>query len=106
MEITDTTTAVRTWKGDKATVTVTFADGATNRYGGKRAANAAAVILFRCEGDTYTSVWGLRSSMATAQAEARRMATATVRRHRFGGVTHEIPVTPYPYAEAVAVTDA
>ena len=103
------TTAVRIHKGSKIFVRVTFDDGESVDCGGKRAERAMAVLVTQFKADEgQVGVYGLRSSLSTAQQEAHRLVTADKRQLRSsfrGGATRYIPITPYHYAEAVLVTE-
>lgn len=65
--------ATRTIKNGKATVTVTFPDGTTQKCGGARAERAEGVVVFI----HYHGYWkaGLRNSLTVAQNEALRANT-------------------------------
>lgn len=93
-------TARRTYKGAKATVVVSI-DGVEHRLGGKRAERAAAAIVTKWASKEAPGVYGLRSDLAAAQAEARRLAGATTMRH----AGHTFERTPAELALAVPVTD-
>jgi hypothetical protein len=98
-----TTTAVRTWKGSKAVITVTLPDGTTDTAGGNRAARAQAVIVtgpWQQDGRTWgnTSIYGLRGDLAKAQAEVAVL-------HR-GRKIHGTQAASNPDAVAVRVVDA
>ena len=66
------TTAVRTYKGSKATITVTLADGGTFTRGGKIAERATCVLVSICQEDGLPFVFGFRTDMQAAIAETIR----------------------------------
>lgn len=90
-------TAVRTYKGDRATITVTLPDGTTRTMGGARAARATAVLV---DADHRVSC---RADLAAATTEAHRLSTATTRRSSYSW--EPVPCTPIATV-AVAVTEA
>lgn len=90
MPTTENITAIRYGAGDKARITVTYADGTTSDFGGKRCQRAAAVLLVRWPEDTDgLGFYGARGDLAGAQAEARRLMAPGKHRR--------------PCAEAVAI---
>ena len=95
------TTALRTWNGRKATVTVTLPDGSTLTAGGARAERAAAVVVSRDSAATPYRL-ALRSDPMAAATEAARKRTATSMVH----AGHRFDIDPSEYAEAILVVDA
>lgn len=65
------TTAVRTYKGSKATITVTLADGSTVTRGGKIAERATCVLVSVDLGGR-PFVYGFRADMQASIAETIR----------------------------------
>lgn len=96
--------SIRTTRTGKsvATVTVTFPDGTTTSFGGKRAAAASAIVVAEVAERDYSGEWQperpiigwnfgflmARSDSAAAQREAARCATVTSFRN-----VRAIPVT-------------
>jgi hypothetical protein len=99
--MSDDPIAIRHWKGDRATITVTMPDGREMHAGGKRAHRAQAVILARWSAGDETTLYGCRGNLADAQSEAQRLRSATTRRIR--GVDY--PITPWLEAYVVQVTE-
>lgn len=103
---TNTTTAIRTHKNGKATVTITLPDGATVTMGGARAARAEVALVGKCleRGEWYVS--GLRADAKAGEAEAERIRTRTyftIRNHVSRPV--QIPCTPNPDFYAIRITE-
>lgn len=96
-----TFTATRTRKGHKATVTVTGPGFGPIPLGGARADRAEAAIV-TCEAHLPApKVHGLRGDLATAQTEARRLATQTSMKRQ--GVVLNFPAALW--AVAVPIED-
>lgn len=73
----DTYTATRTYKGQRATVTVTDSAGnVVNTASGKRAERASSVILAHWAEESFVRFWGLRQTAASAEGDARRLLKA------------------------------
>jgi hypothetical protein len=71
-----TVTAVRTWDGDKATVTVTIDGVAQRPQRGKRAANAEAVVIIDWIPADYGYAVAISGSFEQAQRTARSYTPA------------------------------
>lgn len=87
---TNTTfTAIRTWHGKQARVTV-FADGIEiAKAGGERAKRAQAVIVTKWHGRDTAGIYGLRSSVPAAMTEAVRLATPRTVKNRHSTYTYD-----------------
>lgn len=97
-------TAVRTYKGAKATVTVYDGAGAVLDWaGGKRAERAQAALITRWADQSGPGIYGLRADLSAAHTEAHRLVNNTTMKTRGGSV---IPLNCPAWAIAVPVVDA
>jgi len=99
----------KTSKSGKATIEITFDDGTTAKVGGKRAARAAAVIVWRA-GDFEKTEWsitvkpgwyveGCRQTIASAECFANKMRKTP----RWAGCPHdEVAILVVHNAETLA----
>jgi hypothetical protein len=101
--------AVRTWSGDKATITVTLPDGWAWKMGrttwqakGKRAATAEVVVVGVFKDFSRVDIIGCRSDRQAAVKEVARLKSMTSWQHQ----GYEMPATPYEFAEVVSITEA